>query len=651
MERSVLNVAAGCIVAALFSVACTESTPPASDKGTSVSSLADPSLGEESLADQVVRSEIVIEGLRVPLAALSKSVVNLRLPDERGRGVLEPAVTIVDLAAAPEAAREPLLDLGFEQGRWPVAGESLTVATQELSLWKEFLATVEFFHHFNFYNVRGEFRGQDLYHTDSGFKGLAQLKSGEIAAIQGKLGLDWHGALELVGDAEQTVWRIARFETKSFDFVEGPEPLFVDVGDVAFDLDAWRATIASPRDEGTVATVLDIRSGALAMDDYLEAGRNNLEAAGDGGMDTTQTVVVDVDRDGFDDLYVTGAFAKSTFFHNNGDGTFTDVTQELGLDFDGVLSATFADLDNDGDPDLFLSRFNREEATRYLVNEGGKYVDRTASLGFALPNYVIPIAVSDFNNDGLLDVYLARYANVYMASMMIANERGKAETGMYPDEFPFLDEQEARLVLERNRQDGHPLAKSHGPRNWLMVNRGDGRFERATEAGDVNGNFNTLAVAWTDMDLDGDMDLYLVSESGPNELMRNNGDGTFSEVASGVSAEIGFGMGAGLGDYDNDGRTDVYMTNMYSKAGLRISEQMDSSEMIVQSARGNTLMRNTEEGFVKVSSLDGSGIQVEAADFGWGGAFADLNNDAHLDLYVPAGQQSVPQEVATIGDS
>jgi hypothetical protein len=647
MERSVLNVAAGCIAAALFSVACTESAPPASDEATPVSS----SLGEESLADQVVHSEIVIEGLRVPLAALSKSVVNLRLPDERGRGVLEPAVTIIDLAAAPDAAREPLLDLGFEQGRWPVAGESLTIATGELSLWKEFLATVEFFHHFKFYNVRGEFRGQDLYHTDSGFKGLAQLKSGEIAAIQGKLGLDWHGALELVGDAEQTVWRIARFETQSFNFIEGPEPLFVDVGDVAFDLDAWRATIASPRDEGTVATVLDIRSGALAMDDYLEAGRKNLETAGDGAMDTTQTVVVDVDRDGFDDLYVTGAFAKSTFFHNNGDGTFKDVTQELGLDFDGVLSATFADLDNDGDPDLFLSRFNREGATRYLVNEGGTYVDRTASLGFALPNYVIPIAVSDFNNDGLLDVYLARYANAYMPSMMIANERAKAETGVYPDEFPFLDEEEARLLLERNRQDGHPLAKSHGPRNWLMINRGDGRFERATQAGDVNGNFNTLAVAWTDMDLDGDMDLYLVSESGPNELMRNNGDGTFSEVASGVSAEIGFGMGAGLGDYDNDGRTDVYMTNMYSKAGLRISEQMDSSEMIVQSARGNTLMRNTEEGFVKVSSLDGSGIQVEAADFGWGGAFADLNNDGHLDLYVPAGQQSVPQEVATIGDS
>jgi len=268
MTYSILRVAASCGAIVLFSVACTQSSLPAADESDAVSSLADQTRADRSLADQVVHSEIVIEGLRVPLGALSKSVVNLQLPDERGRGVLEPVVTIVDLGAEPDAAREALLDLGFERGRWPVAGESLTVATQELSLWTEFLATVEFFHHFKFYNVRGEFRGQDLYHTDSGFNGLVQLKSGEIAAIQGKLGLDWHGGLELVGDAEQTVWRIARFETKSFNFIEGAEPLFVDVGDIAFEIEAWRATIASPRDEGTVATVLDIRSGALAMDDY-----------------------------------------------------------------------------------------------------------------------------------------------------------------------------------------------------------------------------------------------------------------------------------------------------------------------------------------------------------------------------------------------
>ena len=184
----------------------------------------------------------------------------------------------------------------------------------------------------------------------------------------------------------------------------------------------------------------------------------------------------------------------------------------------------------------------------------------------------------------------------------------------------------------------------------MLVNRGKGRFERAADAG-VEGQFNTLASAWSDLDLDGDMDLYVVAEGGPNELFRNNGDGTFTEATNAVTGEIGFGMGAGLGDYDNDGRTDIYTTNMYSKAGLRISEQMGSSEIVAQSARGNTLMRNTADGFVRVSSLDDSGIQVEAADFGWGGGFADLNNDGFLDLYVPAGQQSVPQEVTTVGDS
>ena len=641
MEHLNPRIVASCVALVLISVACSESAPPVADQPASI----------PSLADQVVRSEIVIEGLRVPLAALSKSVVNLQLPDERGRGVLEPAVTIVDLAAAPDAARQPILDLGFEQGRWPVTGESLTVATEDLSLWKEFLASVEFFHHFNFYNVRGEFSGQDSYHTDAGFKGLAQLKSGEISAVQGKLGLEWHGQLELVGDAQQTVWRIARFETKSFNFIEGPEPLFVDVGDVAFDTDAWRKTIASPRDEGTVTTVLDIRSGALSMDEFLDNNRRNLEAGGDGGLDTTQTVVVDIDRDGFDDLYVTGAGGPSTFFRNNGDGTFDDVTEQLGLDFDHVLSATFADLDNDGDSDLFLSRFNRDKATRYLVNENGKFVDRTAELGFDLPNYTVPIAVTDFNNDGLLDVYLGRYVNAYVPPIMLTNEQTKVETGTYRDEFPFLDDVDGRLVLARNRADGHPVSRSYGPPNWLLINKGDGRFERATDVGNVEGNFNTLGVAWTDMDLDGDMDLYLVAEAGPNELKRNNGDGTFTDVTDATTGEIGFGMGAGLGDYDNDGRTDMYVTNMFSKAGMRIAEQMESSEIVVQSARGNTLMRNTSEGFVRVSSLDQSGIQVEAADFGWGGAFADLNNDAYLDLYVPAGQQSMPLEVATIGDS
>ena len=212
--------------------------------------------------DELLRSETAIESLRVPLAALSKSVANLHLPDERGRDVTAAQVEVVDLSRAPAGEREKLLDLGFERGRWPAANRSERFANSDVNLWKEFLATVDFFHHFNFYNIRGGFEGENGYHTDTGFKGLAQLKSGMLSAVQGKLSLDWQGRTELVGDEEETVWRISRFRTKSFEFAEGAQPLFTDFGDIAFDPEDWRRAIKSPRDEMFTDIVLNIRSGA-----------------------------------------------------------------------------------------------------------------------------------------------------------------------------------------------------------------------------------------------------------------------------------------------------------------------------------------------------------------------------------------------------
>ena len=127
--------------------------------------------------------------------------------------------------------------------------------------------------------------------------------------------------------------------------------------------------------------------------------------------------------------------------------------------------------------------------------------------------------------------------------------------------------------------------------------------------------------------------------------------GTFTDLSNAHTGEIGFGMGGSWGDYDNDGRADMYTTNMFSKAGMRIAEQMQSSAIVTQSARGNSLIRNGADGFYKVSGMEPPAPRVEAADFGWGGGFADLNNDGYLDVYVPAGQVSMPPEVATIGDS
>jgi hypothetical protein len=184
-----------------------------------------------------------------------------------------------------------------------------------------------------------------------------------------------------------------------------------------------------------------------------------------------------------------------------------------------------------------------------------------------------------------------------------------------------------------------------------LKNQGDGRFALAPGSETLVHYYNTLATAWSDFDRDGDMDIYVTNELGPNFMMRNMGDGTFQDISDDVTGDVGWAMGATWGDYDNDGQTDVYVTNMFSKAGKRIAEQMHSGEGIVKSARGNTLMRNSSDGFIKVSGLEEPSALVAAADMSWGAAFVDLNNDGALDLYVPAGGYSMPKEVATIGDA
>ena len=131
-----------------------------------------------SIADNVVRSETIIEGLRTPLATLSKSVANLRLPDERAKSVLEERFEFVDLAAKPASEGTPILDLGFTRTAWPIKKHLTTASREDVQIWQGLFAAVDFFHHFNFYNIRGAFVGEDRYRTDAGFKGLAQLTTG-----------------------------------------------------------------------------------------------------------------------------------------------------------------------------------------------------------------------------------------------------------------------------------------------------------------------------------------------------------------------------------------------------------------------------------------------------------------------------------------
>ena len=414
--------------------------------------------GQETLtrpltADEVLESETVIEGLRGNLARLSKSVLNLRFPDVPSLATLEPTLDVVDLGTGPgKPGKEDgdILGLGLDRWQWPVSAPRTGVEAADLSLWTSFLGTVDFFHHFNFYNVRGHFVGADKlqYETETGFKGLAQFPSGKVGSVKGKLSIRWRHEPGKTDD-DTGAWRVAKLATKEFAVIEAEAPLFSDVGDLAFESDDRSRLAFSDRDEMLVNVVLGIRTGQMKLEDVLDMARDQVENGTNSWSEANQASVVDIDRDGFDDFYFAGFDAPALFFRNRGDGTFEEISKELGLAFSQVYSATFADFDNDEDSDVFLSFHNRENGTRYLRNENGRFVDSGALVKGGLPSWVLPISVTDYNNDGLLDVYLGAYTNG-LNFMEVANERAKATGESRPDKIPWLDPEEGRRNISPN---------------------------------------------------------------------------------------------------------------------------------------------------------------------------------------------------------
>ena len=324
----------------------------------------------------------------------------------------------------------------------------------------------------------------------------------------------------------------------------------------------------------------------------------------------------DFDGDGFDDLYISQPGGlPNRLYRNNGDGTFSDATVRSGL---GVLDDTsmslFGDYDNDGDQDIVLIGAapmlyrNRGNGRFELVGEAGLAVseDRAAMFTGA--------AAADYDLDGDLDLFVCAY-DFWQAG------------SEYDAPTPYFD-------------------AVNGPENLLFRNDGrDGFVEVSRTAGlSATNNRFSFAAAWGDYDDDGDPDLYVANDFGRNNLYRNEGDGTFRDVAAELGVEdLGAGMSAAWGDYDNDGDLDLYTSNMWSSAGLRItgSEQFDSvasegraRDGFRRQAQGNSLFRNDgPAGFADVSEVAG----VRTGRWAWSSDFVDLDADGLLDLFVQNG--------------
>jgi hypothetical protein len=337
---------------------------------------------------------------------------------------------------------------------------------------------------------------------------------------------------------------------------------------------------------------------------------------------------VDYDGDGWDDLFFADG-AAARLYRSQGDGTFRDATEAAGLptDLTGVNVGLFVDLDNDGDRDLFLGVFTGPN--RLYRNEGeGRFTDVTEGAGLG-GLMVTAASAADYDEDGLLDLYVGRYLDPRT-------------------ELPDT------LTYTRN-----------GEGNSLLRNLGGLRFEDATEEADVREGGLTLGVAWADYDRDGDEDLYVANDFGRNALLRNEGDGRFSDVSAESGAlDFGFGMSASWGDVDNDGDFDLYVSNVHS--GQRwYSQAATLNQYLLTSLRQGTILEDFPlyreihdfvgsdwhrfgDRMVKGNSLllnDGAGRFAEVAEtaranpFGWywGSGMLDFDNDGRLDLYAGNG--------------
>ena len=325
-------------------------------------------------------------------------------------------------------------------------------------------------------------------------------------------------------------------------------------------------------------------------------------------------ILFDYDRDGWLDIYFTnaptvamavkGQTSKGVLYHNNHDGTFTDVTAKAGLATPCfAMGGAVGDYNNDGWPDLYVTCLGGN--VLYKNNGDGTFTDVTAKAGVADGRWSAGAAFGDYDGDGFLDLMVSNYVDFHL------------------DDLPGFGTAPNCKYRGIDVQCGPRGLKGAG--DALFHNNGDGTFtdvSKSAGVSDPNGYYG-MGVVWADFNNSGRPDIYVANDSTPSFLYKNLGNGKFQEIGlesgTGVSEDGSeqASMGIAVGDYNHTGRPSIYTTNF--------SDEYDD------------LYRNDGNwNFTDVSYQ--SGIALPSLPYvKWGTAFADFDNDGWLDLIAVSG--------------